>query len=249
MEGDAGASRLNPPPMPIDSSSAQATSEDSAGTDGRCRRDQQRGDGRGSAESEASRPDQPGVTAEDSAESEDETDDQPGGDGRGVGRIRGDGRRIGRGRRRGCRRATSRGRGPRARSVASGPRLAGRHRRGACPVAGGIGAGGYFALRFHHESQAIARNDAAALKAAMDCVSATQAPDTNAMAASEQKIIECGTDAFPLPGPAVHQHARSGLSGRERARSGVGCAGSGRAQQQRRFGRRARRTARQGLQR
>ena len=60
--------------------------------------------------------------------------------------------------------------------------------------AGAIGAGGYFALRFHHESQAIARNDAAALKAAIDCVSATQAPDTNAMVASEQKIIDCGTD-------------------------------------------------------
>ncbi|HTX97182.1 MAG TPA: Mce protein [Mycobacterium sp.] len=62
--------------------------------------------------------------------------------------------------------------------------------------AGAIGAGGYFALRFHQESQAIVRNDAAALKAAVDCVSATQAPDTNAMAASEQKIIDCGTDAF-----------------------------------------------------
>jgi Mce-associated membrane protein len=42
----------------------------------------------------------------------------------------------------------------------------------------------------------MARNDAAALKAAIDCVSATQAPDTNAMVASEQKIIDCGTDAF-----------------------------------------------------
>jgi hypothetical protein len=63
-------------------------------------------------------------------------------------------------------------------------------------LAGGLGAGGYFALRYHHDSQVIARNDAAALKAAVDCVAATQAPDTNAMAASEQKIIECGTDAF-----------------------------------------------------
>jgi Mce-associated membrane protein len=63
-------------------------------------------------------------------------------------------------------------------------------------VAGAIGAGGYFALRSHHESQAMARNDAAALKAAIDCVSATQAPDSNAMVASEQKIIDCGTDAF-----------------------------------------------------
>ncbi|ORX06575.1 Mce protein [Mycobacterium triplex] len=63
-------------------------------------------------------------------------------------------------------------------------------------LAGAVGAGGYLALRYHHESQAIARNNAAALKAAIDCVSATQAPDTNAMIASEQKIIECGTDAF-----------------------------------------------------
>jgi Mce-associated membrane protein len=63
-------------------------------------------------------------------------------------------------------------------------------------LAGALGAGGYFASRYHHESQVNARNDAAALKAAMDCVAATQAPDTNAMAASEQKIIDCGTDAF-----------------------------------------------------
>lgn len=60
----------------------------------------------------------------------------------------------------------------------------------------GVGGGGYLALHYHHESQRIARNDAAALKAAVECVSATQAPDTNAMTASEQKIIDCGTDAF-----------------------------------------------------
>jgi hypothetical protein len=63
-------------------------------------------------------------------------------------------------------------------------------------VAGGIGAGGYFALRAHQESQAIARNNAAALQAAKVCVAATQAPDTSAMAASEQKIIDCGTDVY-----------------------------------------------------
>ena len=63
-------------------------------------------------------------------------------------------------------------------------------------IAGAVGGGGYLALRYHQESQAVARNDAAALKAAMDCVAATQAPDTNAMIASEQKIIDCGTDAF-----------------------------------------------------
>ena len=63
-------------------------------------------------------------------------------------------------------------------------------------LAGGIGAGGYLALRAHHESQAMARNNAAALKAAKECVAATQAPDTNAMVASEQKIIDCGTDVY-----------------------------------------------------
>ena len=63
-------------------------------------------------------------------------------------------------------------------------------------IAGGIGAGGYFALRYHQESQATARNDAAALRVAIDCVAATQAPDTNAMVATEQKIIDCGTDAY-----------------------------------------------------
>ncbi|KKC03093.1 Mce protein [Mycobacterium nebraskense] len=63
-------------------------------------------------------------------------------------------------------------------------------------LAAAVGTGGYFALRYHHESQAIARNNTAALKAAVDCVAATQAPDTNAMAASEQKIIDCGTDNF-----------------------------------------------------
>ena len=62
--------------------------------------------------------------------------------------------------------------------------------------AGAVGAGGYFALHFHKQSQTIARNNAAALKAAIDCVAATQAPDTNAMVASEQKIIDCGTEAF-----------------------------------------------------
>jgi Mce-associated membrane protein len=63
-------------------------------------------------------------------------------------------------------------------------------------LAGAAGAGGYFALRFHQQSLAIARDDAAAVKAAIDCVSATQAPDSSTMIASEQKIVDCGTDAF-----------------------------------------------------
>jgi hypothetical protein len=62
--------------------------------------------------------------------------------------------------------------------------------------AGGIGFGGYYALHAHQESQATARNNAAALQAAKDCVAATQAPDTGTMAASEQKIIDCGTDVY-----------------------------------------------------
>ncbi len=41
-----------------------------------------------------------------------------------------------------------------------------------------------------------ARHDAAAVEAAKTCVAATQAPDTATMAASAQKIIECGAGAF-----------------------------------------------------
>ena len=68
-------------------------------------------------------------------------------------------------------------------------------------LAAGAGVGGYFALRFHHGSQHIARDDAAALQAAKECVSATQAPDTAAMIASESKIIECATGDFGVQAP------------------------------------------------
>jgi Mce-associated membrane protein len=63
-------------------------------------------------------------------------------------------------------------------------------------LAGGVGTGGYFALRANHESQAIARHDAEAVRAAKDCVVATQAPDVNAMTAGAQKIIDCSTGSF-----------------------------------------------------
>jgi Mce-associated membrane protein len=63
-------------------------------------------------------------------------------------------------------------------------------------LAGGVGYGGYRALRSHQDSQATAQRDAAAVEAAKDCVAATQAPDIAAMAASAQKIIECGAGAF-----------------------------------------------------
>ncbi len=63
-------------------------------------------------------------------------------------------------------------------------------------VSAGAATGGYFALRSHTQSEALARADASAIKAAKDCVSATHAPNTAAMAASEQKIIDCSTGAF-----------------------------------------------------
>jgi hypothetical protein len=203
MEGDAGTSRLNPPPMPIfrrlrrrrpknqqeptvaaDQTSPAVTVEDAA----------ESGDGTDetsppvTAEDAAEPGDgaeetTPAVTAEDSSETGDETDET------GIEAAAGESMEsevpadaedadLERGR-------SGLGRGW---LVGIAVVLA--------LCAGGLGLGGYFALRFHQESQAIARNDAAALKAAVDCVSATQAPDTNTMAASEQKIIDCGTDAF-----------------------------------------------------
>jgi Mce-associated membrane protein len=58
------------------------------------------------------------------------------------------------------------------------------------------GVGGDLALRSHRDSEAIARADSAALEAAKDCVSATNAPDTAAITAAQSKIIECSTGDF-----------------------------------------------------
>jgi Mce-associated membrane protein len=63
-------------------------------------------------------------------------------------------------------------------------------------LAGGIGLGGAWVMIQHHDSLITARHDAAAVEAAKTCVAATQAPDTATMAASAQKIIECGAGAF-----------------------------------------------------
>jgi len=68
-------------------------------------------------------------------------------------------------------------------------------------LAAGAGVGGYFALRSHHEIEAIAQADAAALQAAKDCVAATQAPDTTAMIESQSKIIECATAEWGVQAP------------------------------------------------
>jgi hypothetical protein len=194
MEGDAGASRLDPQPMPIarrlrrlslrpgrsnrqdseggtDETSTEVTAEHSPEPEGEA-------DQSSTTETTASLPESEGEAdqigsedaTEESAESEGEADAEAG-DAGVVAAAERRRSRVGRGWLAG---------------IAAALVLA----------AGGIGAGGYFALRSHHESQTIARNNAAALKAAIDCVSATQAPDTNAMIASEQKIIDCGTDAF-----------------------------------------------------
>jgi Mce-associated membrane protein len=68
-------------------------------------------------------------------------------------------------------------------------------------LAGAAGAAGYLAVLRHHDSEAIARSEAAALQAAKDCVAATQAPDTAAMATSQAKIIECSTGDFGAQAP------------------------------------------------
>ncbi len=62
----------------------------------------------------------------------------------------------------------------------------------------GVGAGGYFALRAHDESAAVAREDAFALQRAKECVAATQAPDVATLTASQSKIIECATGDFAV---------------------------------------------------
>lgn len=142
MEGDAGASRLNPIDTNDDSLSPEEKDEDRAAPEGPAEQTDPQGASEDPVES-----DEPGVPAQ-----------------RGPSRV---------------------GRGWLA-AIAAVLVL----------CAGAVGAGGYLALRYHHDSQVIARNDATALKAALECVSATQAPDTNAMTASEQKIIDCGTDAF-----------------------------------------------------
>jgi Mce-associated membrane protein len=59
-----------------------------------------------------------------------------------------------------------------------------------------LATGGYFALRSDRESAALARAETAAIQAAKDCVSATQAPDTTSMLASQRKIIDCATGDF-----------------------------------------------------
>jgi Mce-associated membrane protein len=73
-------------------------------------------------------------------------------------------------------------------------------------AAAGIACGGFLALRGHHTSETIARDDGLALERAKECVAATQAPDVAAMAASQTKILECATGDF-----AVQANIYSGM--------------------------------------
>ncbi|GAY18837.1 Mce protein [Mycobacterium sp. shizuoka-1] len=81
-----------------------------------------------------------------------------------------------------------------------GSRLSGRRLAGVCAalviVSLLVATGGVLALRSHQKSVAAAQAETVALAAAKDCVTATQAPDAAAMAASQQKIIECATGDF-----------------------------------------------------
>ena len=61
-----------------------------------------------------------------------------------------------------------------------------------------LATGGFLALRSHQEAASLAAAEAQATSAAKDCVAATQAPDTNAMAESQAKIIECATGDYSV---------------------------------------------------
>jgi Mce-associated membrane protein len=63
-------------------------------------------------------------------------------------------------------------------------------------LAAGVATGGYLVLRVHKNNVAAARAEDQAVAAAKDCVSATNAPDPAAMAASVQKILDCSTGDF-----------------------------------------------------
>ncbi|MDT5011802.1 MAG: Mce-associated rane protein [Mycobacterium sp.] len=63
-------------------------------------------------------------------------------------------------------------------------------------LAGGTAVGGYFARSAHGQAAQYAIDEAAAVRAARDCVTVTQAPDTTVMSASQAKMIECSTGDF-----------------------------------------------------
>jgi len=189
MEGDAGASRLNPNDTD-DSSSSEVTAEDSAESEVGTEQTSTEVTAEDSAESEVgTEQTSTEVTAEDSAESEvadDSAESEVAADDSSESEA--------------VTEATA-GDATEPADDGGNPSRLGRSWLVAITAAlialtAGVGAGGYLALRYGWDSQATAHRDDAATQAAKDCVSATQAPDTTAMAASAQKIIDCGTGAF-----------------------------------------------------
>ncbi|MDV3133521.1 hypothetical protein [Mycobacterium sp. 29Ha] len=63
-------------------------------------------------------------------------------------------------------------------------------------LAGAGAVAGFLLLKANQQSEQAAREEAAALQAARDCVAATHAPDVTAMSAAQSKIIECSTGDF-----------------------------------------------------
>lgn len=63
-------------------------------------------------------------------------------------------------------------------------------------LAASLSVGGYLLLQSNDRSDQIARDEAVALQAAKDCVTATQAPDTASMGAAQAKIVDCSTGDF-----------------------------------------------------
>lgn len=161
MEGDAGASRLNPNETDDSSSSEVGTDETSTEVEAEDSTESEVGTDETSTETTE---DEDLSDSEASAEASAEDATDSANDGRSASRL---------------------GRGWLVGMAAA-----------LVVLAGGLGAGGYLALRADRDSQAIARRDNAAMEAAKDCVTATQAPDTRAMAAAAEKMIECGTGAY-----------------------------------------------------
>ncbi|BBZ20145.1 hypothetical protein [Mycolicibacterium gadium] len=63
-------------------------------------------------------------------------------------------------------------------------------------LAGAGAVAGFLLLKANQQSEKAAREEAAALQAARDCVAATHAPDVTAMSVAQSKIIECSTGDF-----------------------------------------------------
>ena len=89
---------------------------------------------------------------------------------------------------------------PHAAPAADSRLLTGRWPRA---VIGGLAAAallliavGVLALLGHRHNAAAADGEAAAVAAAKDCITATQAPDVKAMNDSQRRIVECSTENF-----------------------------------------------------